>query len=89
MPGIFGNNINSHINIMEQENRIYKNLSDNYWYLELSGIKKFENDKTLYNDGNYLILIDGVILNLSSLKKEYNANDIEELTIKMYEKEGE
>ena len=89
MPGIFGNNINSHSNIMEQENRIYKNLNEDDWYIELSSIKKFENDKTLYSDENYIILIDGVILNLSNLKKEYRANSVEELVIKMYERKGE
>ena len=89
MPGIFGTNIKSTGQIMENENRIYKNINDNDWYLELSSIKKFENDKTLYDDENYIVLIDGVILNLSTLKEEYKVNNIEELIIKMYEKIGE
>ena len=89
MPGIFGTNIKSSVQIMEKENRIYENLNDNDWYLELSGIKKFENDKTLYDDENYIVLIDGVILNLSRLKEKYRATSIEELIIKMYEKIGE
>lgn len=89
MPGIFGNNIKKSEVIMEQEGRIFKNLYMDDWYIELSSIKKFENDKTLYNDENYIILIDGVILNLTSLKKEYNANSIEKLIIAMYEKVGE
>ena len=89
MPGIFGSNVKKSEVIMEQENRIFKKLYMDDWYLELSSIMKFENDKTLYNDENYIILIDGVILNLTSLKKEYNANSIEKLIIAMYEKMGE
>ena len=89
MPGIFGTNIKNLLPIMEQEGRVYKNIQKDGWYLELSGIKKFENDKTLYDDENYIVLIDGVILNLSRLKKKYNANNIEELIVKMYEKIGE
>lgn len=92
MPGIFGTNIKNNSNhnpIMERENRIYKNLNSDNWYLELSGIKKFQNDKTLYENEKYIVLIDGVILNLSILKMEYNINNIEGLAIRMYEKRGE
>lgn len=89
MPGIFGTNINNSNPIMERENRIYKNLKSDNWYLELSGIKKFQNDKTLYENEKYIVLIDGVILNLSTLKMKYNINNIEELVIRMYEKQGE
>lgn len=88
MPGIFGTNINNSNSIMEKENRIYKNLNCNNWYLELSSIKKFYNDKTLYDNENYIVLIDGVILNLNSLKEEFKITNIEELIIKMYEKIG-
>ena len=45
MPGIFGTNLDNNSRIMEQENRIYKNLKENQWYLELSSIRKFENNK--------------------------------------------
>ena len=89
MPGIFGTNINNSNSIMEKENRIYKNLNCDNWYLELSSIKKFHNDKTLYNSENYIVLVDGVILNLNSLKEKYKVTSIEELIIKMYEKIGD
>lgn len=89
MPGILGINIKNSDHIMEQKNRIYKNANTDKWYLELSSIEKFENDKTLYSDEDYTVLIDGVILNLSNLKEEYAANSLEELAIKMYEKIGE
>ena len=92
MPGIFRTNINNNYYpnpIMDRENRIYKNLNSDNWYLELSGIKKFQNDKTLYENEKYIVLIDGVILNLSILKSQYNVNNLEQLAIKMYEKLGE
>ena len=89
MPGIFGTNIKTLQEIMETKKRIYKNINSDGWHLELSSIKKFENDKTLYDNEDYVVLIDGVILNLVSLKKEYNVNCIEKLTIILYEKFGE
>ena len=89
MPGIFGTNKTNLENIMEQKNRIFMSLNNNEWHLELSSIKKFENDKTLYDDDNYTILIDGVILNLTSLKNEYNETKLEKLLIQMYKKNGE
>lgn len=89
MPGIFGTNLDNNSRIMEQENRIYKNLKENQWYLELSSIRKFENDKILYQNEQYIVLIDGVILNLLNLKQKYLSNDLGELAIKMYENSGE
>ena len=88
MPGIFGTNKKNPHSVMEQENRIYKKINSGEWFLELSSIKKFENDKTLYEDESYIILLDGVILNLRSLKQEYNKDRLEDLLILMYNKLG-
>lgn len=88
MPGIFGTNLNNNARIMEQENRIYKSIKSNQWYVELSGIKKFENDKTLYENEKYIVLIDGVILNLLDLKEKYLKNNLGDLVSQMYEQIG-
>ncbi len=89
MPGIFGTNIKNNKKIMSSENRIYKNLSSDSFYLELSGIKKFENDKGLFENDSYILLLDGVILNLSSLKKKYKKDDLFNTIIAMYNEKEE
>ena len=91
MPGIFGTNIYNNMpeKIMEEENRIYRKENINSWHLEMSSIKKFENDKIMYKDKNYTVLVEGVILNLSKLKEKFNKNEMQDLIIEMYEKNGE
>ncbi len=91
MPGIFGTNIYNNMpeKIMEEENRIYRNENINTWHLEMSSIKKFENDKIMYKDENYTVLVEGVILNLSKLKEKFNKNEMQDLIIEMYKKNGE
>lgn len=89
MPGIFGTSLNKTTDIMQKENRIYSSLKNDKWYIELSSIKKFENDKVLYEDEQYIILIDGVILNLKRLKEEYKEDKIENVVIKIYNELGD
>ena len=89
MPGIFGTNIKNNKSIMIQENRIYKNITSSNFYLELSGIKKFENDKGLFENDSYILLIDGVILNLSLLKGKYKQKDLFNTIIEMYKSNDE
>ena len=89
MPGIFGTNIENNEEIMEKQNRIYNIVKNNEWYLELSSIKKFENDKILNDKEFYTVLIDGVILNLNQLKTEYNESELDDLIVKMYNELGD
>ena len=84
MPGIFGTNIKNSKQIMQSDNRIFKRLESNNFYLELSAIKKFENDKGLFENETYILLLDGVILNLTNLMKSYKKNNLLDLVIKMY-----
>lgn len=78
--------------IAEQKLRIFNNdkviIKDNLkLYYKLDG--KFSKDQIFCEYENYLIVVDGVILNLSELMKKYNTNNMRMTVIKMYKKNGE
>ncbi|WP_346937777.1 hypothetical protein [uncultured Clostridium sp.] len=56
-------------------------------YYKLDG--RFLKDQIFCENQNYLIVIDGVILNLSELMKKYNTNNLKMTVIEMYKKNGE
>lgn len=84
MSKIFGTNIHNDLTILDSTKYIFERIKSENWYLELSSDKKFENDKTLYENEKYIILIDGVILNLKLLLKKYKSKNIQSLAEKMY-----
>lgn len=45
-------------------------------------------DDTLFEDENYIVLIEGVILNLRDLKEEYHCEESGELFVRLYDREG-
>lgn len=49
--------------------------------------KKFENDKVFLETKDYILGIDGVILNLKSLKKQYATSNFSKLICGLFEKE--
>lgn len=76
--------------------RVIGKMSDNKRYsVERYTINKFLNDKAFYEDDNYIVLTEGVILNSLSLQKKYlgteeSSSDKMALTaINMYQKNGE
>ncbi|SDL28543.1 asparagine synthase (glutamine-hydrolysing) [Clostridium cochlearium] len=78
--------------IMEQNLESFSNnkviIKDNFkLYYKLDG--RFSKDQIFCEDQNYLIVVDGVILNLSELMKKYNTNNIKMTVIEMYKKNGE
>ncbi len=48
-------------------------------------INKFQNDKVFKEINQHLICTEGIILNSKKLLNQYNANDLGELSIKLYE----
>lgn len=49
---------------------------------------RFYHDKVFESNERYMVILDGVLLNLSELKKKYKAISTYELIIKMYETNG-
>lgn len=63
-------------------------ISFNKYVFSYKSFDKFKNDKVFTENAAYIIGIDGVILNLKSLKKSYASNDFLKLIITLFEKEG-
>ncbi len=67
--------------LKNQKNITFENFSFNYF-----GFKKFENDKVFSENKEYIIGIDGVVLNLVQLKNAYGISDYFNLIISLYSK---
>lgn len=73
----------SNYSLKNQDNLIFKNFSFNYLKFE-----KFENDKIFKENNDYIIGIDGVVLNLQQLKNQYAISDYFKLIIQLFNKEN-
>jgi len=78
------------------ENRVVGSLTDNKsYYVERRTINKFMNDKVFYEDENFVVLTEGVVLNSLSLQEKYlgssksDAQKFASAIIEMYKKNGE
>lgn len=74
------------ISLCEDRNYIYNDLGISCFYKQYP---KFENDKIVFSNEKYLIIIDGVIFNNNQLIDKYSKTDWCETVIFMYEKYGE
>ncbi|MCB6203683.1 hypothetical protein [Extibacter muris] len=55
----------------------------------LNTVPKFNNDKCCVKTSNYIVVVEGVILNLNILLNKFGVDKIEDLIIEMYKKNGE
>lgn len=65
-----------------------KSISFNKHFFGYKSFDKFKNDKVFSETKEYIIGVDGVILNLKSLKNSYAISDFLKLIINLFEKEG-
>jgi len=75
--------LNSDLSDVYNEHIIFNNFSFNYLSFD-----KFKNDTFFIETDHYILGIDGVILNLQALKKQYAISDFATLTIHLFEKES-
>lgn len=73
---------------MNDELQIFQDLkmlhvSDFKFYM--SQDERFVNDRLFYDNNDYLIILDGVLLNKNELFNEYKVETLEELMTKLYE----
>ena len=59
------------------------------WFIERRTLNKFISDKPFYEDSQYLMLVEGVILNRKALETQYRADSFSDVVIAAYEKSGE
>lgn len=55
------------------------------YYFFYNPMNKFQNDKLFYEDENKVVLLDGVVLNIDELKKEYNKTSWKEVFDYIYQ----
>lgn len=73
-----------------KNNKLLTNITEgkNY-YLEQRTVKKFENDKVFDEDDRFVVITEGVILNSLDLIEKYEASNLKDMIIKMYQNNGE
>lgn len=77
------------ISVASGWNFIHQELRHENFLMELHTNRKFIRDKTLTETVSYIVCSEGVILNLNTLTSEYQANDVSDLILKMYHRNGE
>ena len=65
-----------------------QHLSFNDFFFGYKKFEKFGENKLFKEDKDYIYGIDGVILNLKSLKNQYALSDFSKLFIELFKKEG-
>ncbi|WP_068675287.1 asparagine synthase-related protein [Oceanobacillus sp. Castelsardo] len=96
MPGItgyIGSNINQ-LNFINhgdtnEDNLIKNRTKSDSFYFERKVNQKFINDKVFFEDDNYLIITDGVLLNSRQLMAKYQEETLEKTLISMYKNKKE
>lgn len=91
MPGFFGYLFKKHtaFSIKDKENLINEEIKYDNIYLHRHSINKFMNDKVFEETNKYIIVVEGVILNLNDLKAKYKTEKFADIIQKMYEELGE
>lgn len=92
MPGFIGQIGNSNIPFAPEtrKNLIQSSLmADGLYHFNQRTIDKFHNDKLFVDTHNYLIVIDGVVLNNRALMEQYHASSWQTCVEAMYVRLGE
>ncbi|HHP5737873.1 hypothetical protein [Bacillus paranthracis] len=87
--GIDGNDIESVCSYIDEVENTKEYKQGKKFFIESSKNKKFIHDKLFYEDEEYFIATDGVLLNSSMLKQRYKEDELSKVVIKMYEMHGE
>ncbi len=71
------------------KNYIHKQINSNNFKAELFSPKKFEKDKVLFENTEFVVISEGIILNLQELLNEFQHNSVSSLLIHLYSELGE
>ncbi len=91
MPGFFGT-ISDRFpagNIAHKASLIHSSKQWGTFNLEQHTLDKFSSDKPFFENGKYLLLLEGVVLNRKQLQEGYTSDSFAAAIIRMYEKHGE
>lgn len=73
MPGFFLSNTNNKISLTNYDNNrcCYGEMTYNDWIIQRNTLNKFMDDKIFFQNDEFIIILDGVILNKLDLMKTY------------------
>lgn len=91
MPGFI---INSGVHLLElpfekRKKLVVNRLSGENYLVERRVVPKFMNDRVFYDNEDYLVIVEGIVLNNHELTEKYSAASWHDCIIKMYQVEGE
>ena len=89
IPGFYITDFNLSIDPSTYSDMIVESLSIDGWNVGRRTFNHFLNDKTLYEDEECVLVLEGVILNKTELFDQYGVTTIEKLVEAMYSKKGE
>lgn len=93
MPGFFGihgkNEINGSLSVEQRKNIVVDQINLDNLFIERRTVDKFLNDKIFFDDTDYTIVTEGVLLNSLELIAKYRQSNLKETIVAMYESNGE
>lgn len=91
MPGFFISNSKNRIELKNvvEKNCIKTELSNRKFQIQRNTLQKFSDDKCLVEDDQFIVIVEGYLLNKSSLFEQYAVDHIASLVIAMYQRLGE
>ncbi|MCI8407943.1 MAG: hypothetical protein HFJ09_01555 [Lachnospiraceae bacterium] len=90
MPGFLINNYEKEVVLKDPDVNSYVMDKCQYksWIVQRNTLDKFFLDKTLYQNEEYIVLLEGVLLNKMDLFQKYHSEDVASLAISMYHQIG-
>jgi len=74
---------------VHKRNKVNDSLEASDLYVERLTVNKFMGDKVFFSDNNFLVLVEGVILNSCSLMLKYSKTTFKDCIVEMYKTNGE
>ena len=72
-----------------RKNLVVERMEGDFFFAERRVVNKFMNDRVFYDDIDYIVIVEGIILNNHELMLQYKEGFWPECIIKMYRMDGE
>ena len=90
MPGFYIGNLTSDYIISDKYTKtLYRDTKYNNFMFEQNTINKFLDDKCLYEDSSFIVVLEGYLLNKKILFEQYKTDNVGKLSINMYHSIGD
>ena len=91
MPGFIAHIGNSDIKLPKEKRHklVVNSISSEKYQVERRVVNKFMNDRLFANLDDYLVVVEGVVLNNHELEKQYKTSSWLDCVIEMYKTNGD